>query len=207
MVMHTQIRWQFRFLILSIFITLGGCATGVSQAHNPNDLTAYNNDTGLPLYRGQAPYSSNFNESKFASLLPSNVDTQEKVIVVDPKVFAWGAYDEHGQLVRAGIATAGADTCQDEGGKPCRTHSGSFRIFSMGNEDCISHQYPVGKGGSLMPYCMFFNNGQSLHGSPDQMMTEANISHGCVHMRIPDAEWLRYNFAKVGTKVIVLPYE
>jgi hypothetical protein len=25
-------------------------------------------------------------------------------------------------------------------------------------------------------------------------------------MRIPDAEWMRYNFAQVGTKVVVLPY-
>ena len=76
----------------------------------------------------------------------------------------------------------------------------------MGNEDCKSRTYPIPKGGSLMPYCMFFNNGQSLHGSPDQMMVEQNISHGCVHMRIPDAEWLRYNFARVGTKVVIMPY-
>src|SRR5688500_2575149 len=130
MVMNNIIQWQFRLLFFIFFIMLNGCATGTSQANNSNDVTAYNNDTGLPLYRGQAPYSSSFNEAKFATMLPQNVDTKEKIIVVDPKVHAWGAYDNNGQLVRAGMATAGADACQDEGGKPCRTHTGSFRIFS-----------------------------------------------------------------------------
>jgi lipoprotein-anchoring transpeptidase ErfK/SrfK len=53
---------------------------------------------------------------------------------------------------------------------------------------------------------MFFNNGEALHGSPDNTVIEANVSHGCVRMRIQDAEWMRENFADIGTTVIVLPY-
>ncbi|MHB1947516.1 MAG: L,D-transpeptidase [Gammaproteobacteria bacterium] len=197
--MNKSKQWKYYFLFGLIFLTLGGCASQSEPMLSSEDFN------GLPLYHGQAPYSSSFNEAKFASALPQNINTREKVIVVDPKVYAWGAYSEEGRLIRAGIASAGADFCEDEG-RPCHTSTGTFRIYSMGNQDCISHQYPVGKGGSLMPYCMFFHKGESLHGSPDQMMVENNISHGCVHMRIPDVEWLRYNFAEVGTKVMVLPY-
>ncbi len=44
-----------------------------------------------------------------------------------------------------------------------------------------------------MPYCMFFNGNQGLHGSPYVM--EGNVSHGCVRLSVSDAEWLRFNFA------------
>src|SRR5580692_7013721 len=57
----------------------------------------------LPSYQGEPPFSSSFNEDKFASALPQNINLgHEKVIVVDPKKFAWGAYDANGTLVRGG---------------------------------------------------------------------------------------------------------
>ena len=55
-----------------------------------------------------------------------------------------------------------------------------------------------------MPYCMFFNGGQALHGSPGGVML-GNESHGCVRMFVSDAEWLRYEFVD-WPEVIVLPY-
>jgi len=57
-----------------------------------------------------------------------------------------------------------------------------------------------------MPYCMFFNKGQALHGSPASQVRPANLSHGCVRLRIEDAEWIRHDFASVGTLVIIKPY-
>jgi len=151
-------------------------------------------------YRGYSPYTN------YGSRLPDRLDTAgNKVIYVDPNAHAWGAYDADGNLVKSGLATAGGDWCDDID-KPCRTDAGKFRIQSLGGPECISKKYPVPNGGGLMPYCMFFNNGQALHGSPDNTVVEANLSHGCVRMRIPDAEWLRYNFASVGTSVIVQPY-
>ena len=197
--------WQLTSVFCLSSILLCGCATSPAARQTADDT---NNIYGnLPLYHGGAPFSSNYNESKYSLMVPPKVSYgHEKVIIINPKIYAWGAYDEEGQLVRAGIANAGADYCKDEG-HACRTSTGTFRVYSLGDVGCISRTYPIPAGGSLMPYCMFFHNGQSLHGTPDKMLVEANISHGCIHMRIPDAEWLRYNFVEVGTKVVVLPYQ
>lgn len=55
-----------------------------------------------------------------------------------------------------------------------------------------------------MPYCMFFNGRQGLHGSYE--VVKGNISHGCVRVHVEDAKWIRFNFAGYGTRVIVRPY-
>jgi len=127
----------------------------------------------------------------------------EKVIVVNPRIHAWGAYSSKGQLIRSGMATAGGRWCSDIG-RSCKTAAGTFRIKSLGSGDCFSKIYPVGEGGAPMPYCMFFNGGQGLHGSGQVVPT--NISHGCVRLHESDARWIRYHFATVGTKVIIKPY-
>lgn len=184
--------WHHCFLISILSLLMGGCATTTStnMASNDDDL----------------PYSDSFNQDRYINRLPEHVDTgNEKTIIVNPREYTWGAYNADGELVRGGIAGAGGDYCPDDGG-PCRTKVGTFRIYSLGDGFCRSRTYPRPKGGSLMPYCMFFNGGQSLHGSPDRMLVGQNRSHGCVNIRIPDAEWIRYNFANKGTKIIILPY-
>lgn len=143
-------------------------------------------------------------DAKYASRLPPQISTGgERAILVDPNVHAWGAYDSSGRLVRAGLASAGAKWCNDIKA-PCKTEPGTYRISFLGNEECVSSLYPLEKGGAPMPYCMFFNETQALHGSPN--VVEGNISHGCVRMRKRDAEWVRYDFAGYDTKVIVTPY-
>jgi hypothetical protein len=146
------------------------------------------------------------------SLFPATIDPPgEKVIIVNPNVHAWGAYMPDGQLIRTGMATAGNDWCRDIH-RSCRTKSGSFRIYSLGDRGCRSHKFPVGRGGAPMPYCMFFNGGQALHGSYE--VVRANVSHGCVRLKVNDAEWLRFEFVEgpsssngyQGTRVIVKPY-
>ncbi|MBA3660542.1 MAG: L,D-transpeptidase [Gammaproteobacteria bacterium] len=127
----------------------------------------------------------------------------EKLIVVDPHTHSWAAYSSSGQLLRSGIASAGANWCPDIG-RSCRTRSGSFRIFSLGSRACKSSRYPLPRGGAPMPYCMFFNGNQGLHGS--NQLARRNMSHGCVRISVEDAYWLRHNFATQGTKVIVKPY-
>lgn len=137
---------------------------------------------------------------------------QEKLVVVDPSIYAWGAYDADGTLVRWGPASAGSDWCRDLD-SPCHTRSGSFRVYSLGSSDCISHKFPLPRGGAPMPYCMYFNNGQALHGEPNGL-PGYNASHGCVRLYVNDAEWLRYDFIDGpdstndyrGTRVIVGPY-
>lgn len=140
----------------------------------------------------------------YAARLPQHINTGgERVILVDPRVHAWGAYGSDGYLIRAGVATAGAHYCPDIR-RACRTKSGTFRIQSLGSRGCKSSIYPRPRGGAPMPYCMFFNKNQGLHGS--YQVVDGNASHGCVRMTVSDAEWVRFNFATIGTKVIVRPY-
>lgn len=139
-----------------------------------------------------------------AFAIPSQISAPgEKVIIVDPREHVWGAYLPNGQLVKSGLASAGSDFCKDLG-RACHTHVGSFRIRSLGGPGCVSPSFPLGRGGAPMPYCMYFNPWQALHGS--YQLGYANLSHGCVRMKVSDARWLRYNFANVGTLVIIKSY-
>jgi lipoprotein-anchoring transpeptidase ErfK/SrfK len=155
--------------------------------------------------------SQNYNHSQkqkhhnkaVGSPLPKQISSGEKVIIIDPNIHAFGAYNEEGNLVRSGIVTAGNYYCRDIK-RGCKTKAGTFRIHSLGGPGCKSHKYPLPKGGAPMPYCMFFNGAQGLHGSYE--VVKGNVSHGCVRLHVSDAKWLRYNFAHEGTKVIVKSY-
>src|SRR3990167_10926179 len=135
----------------------------------------------------------------------------EKVIIVDPAQNVWAAYQPNGKMVRWGIATAGATRCQGKN-TSCRTTVGAFRIYSLGNQYCVSRTYPSPGGGAAMPYCMYFNEGEALHGATNIQFS--NISHGCVRIHIADAKWLRYQFVEKpqasnhfqGTKIIIKKY-
>lgn len=140
----------------------------------------------------------------YASRLPQTINTDERTVVVDPRVHTWGAYED-GHLIRAGLASAGSDYCRDLG-RRCHTAVGTFRVFSLGSAGCYSTRFPIPYGGAPMPYCMYFNRNQALHGSPAGHVVEGNVSHGCVRMHVDDARWLRFNFVNIGTKVIIRPY-
>lgn len=125
------------------------------------------------------------------------------VIVFDPKHYTYAAY-RNGKLVRTGRASGGATFCKDVG-RPCKTPTGKFRVHSLGSADCKSGKYPKPNGGAPMPYCMHFTAaGHALHGSPHVPLD--NASHGCIRVSPKDAKWLRHNFVKVGTEVVVRPY-
>jgi len=53
-----------------------------------------------------------------------------------------------------------------------------------------------------VPYVMYFYKGYGIHGTYWHNNFGTPMSHGCVNMTIPDAEWL-YNFSSVGTVVNV----
>jgi lipoprotein-anchoring transpeptidase ErfK/SrfK len=186
--------------LASLTVLLSSCSTHGS----------YNGSASSRTYSGyEVSQNANYHWNQYTDYserIPQTMNTKGKrVVVIDPKTHTWGAYDANGQLVRAGIATAGGNWCPDIN-RPCHTGVGSFTVKSLGPYECKSSKYPLPRGGGLMPYCMFFNNDQALHGSPDGAVVEDNISHGCVRVRIADAEWLRYNFVNVGTKVVVQPY-
>lgn len=144
--------------------------------------------------------------------MPSQISPLgEKVIIINPRIHAYGAYDANGNLLRSGTATSGNSWCPDIR-RSCRTRSGSFRIYTLGSASCKSHRYPLPRGGAPMPYCMFFNGNQGLHGS--YQVVNGNVSHGCVRVHVADARWLRFDFVDGpnssngyrGTRVIVRPY-
>ncbi len=144
--------------------------------------------------------------------LPVHVRTEgEKLVYVDPSAHAWGAYSAKGKLIRWGIATAGDQWCDDIG-KECKTHTGNFRVYSVGTSSCVSNKFPLPDGGAPMPYCMYFSGGQAIHGSNE--VEFQNVSHGCVRVHVDDAKWLRYQFVEGptlanqfrGTRVFIEPY-
>jgi lipoprotein-anchoring transpeptidase ErfK/SrfK len=42
-----------------------------------------------------------------------------------------------------------------------------------------------------------------IHGTPDAASIGYSASHGCIRMRIPEAEWL-FNHVEVGTQVFIV---
>lgn len=136
--------------------------------------------------------------------LPTYIDPPgEKLILFDPREHAWGAYTANGTLIRTGLASGGANWCEDMG-RQCHTDVGVYRIRTLGGSGCFSPSFPVPNGGAPMPYCMYYTQAQALHGS--NHVVYGNISHGCIRVRVSDARWIRYNFAERGTLIVVQPY-
>ena len=130
--------------------------------------------------------------------------TGHKVFIFDPKLTAWAAYDAQGNLVETGSASGGKDYCEDVG-RPCRTVTGTFHVYSKKGPDCTSSLYPIEThGGARMPYCMHFSGGYSIHAAYD--VPNYNASHGCIRVLPQAAQWLNENFMDVGTTVVVKSY-
>lgn len=157
-------------------------------------------------YYGQAqmvPVSDQLAPKRNYSFPVQRPATGQKEFVFNPNTLMWGAYDASGNLVNQGAASGGRDFCPDIG-RGCKTPSGTYRISSKGGPECVSKLYPVGVGGSPMPYCMYFAAGYAVHGSYE--VPNYNASHGCVRVHPSDAQWLSENFMDIGTQVVVLPY-
>ena len=130
--------------------------------------------------------------------------TGYKQFVFDPRAYSWAAYDADGNRIMTGAASGGKDIC-DEDGKPCRTVTGSFRIYNKRGIECRSGEYPVEtNGGTKMPYCMYFHQGYTIHAAFE--VPAANVSHGCIRVWPSAAKWLNEEFIQLGTQVEVLPY-
>ncbi|MFA5188580.1 MAG: L,D-transpeptidase [Patescibacteria group bacterium] len=135
------------------------------------------------------------------SPFPQNIGVMdEKILIWDPELLAWAAYDETGNLVSWGPGVGGKDYCSDIG-RQCHTVTGNFTIIKKGNAKTRSRKFH----NAPMPWAMFFHRaGYAFHGSPN--VPGMNASHGCVRIFTSDAEWLNKNFVKIGTSVIINPY-
>ena len=158
----------------------------------------------MPTSSHQSIHTPTAQTPDYINLPDQITPTGENTFIFSPKMRRWVAYDENGLRVAGGVGNGGADFCE-EINEPCRTPIGKFRITRKGDETCASSQFPVGVGGSPMPYCMFFKRGNAIHGSP--YISNQNTSHGCIRVLTPAAKWLSKYFLKYRTQVIVLPYE
>lgn len=164
------------------------------------------NRTNMPLhYRSWIVVPDNVKNLDLMDLSPFPHTVKapgNKLIVVNLKVHAFGAYDAQGNLVHWGPVSGGRDWCEDING-PCNTKIGSFRIINIQGERCQSSAYPIEtSGGAPMPYCMHFFRGYALHASTE--LPGFHASHGCLRLFMEDAKWLNKQFVTVGTLVIVM---
>lgn len=162
------------------------------------------NRMNTSIYRGmQIAIPDSFGESymDFAPFPHEGDSTGNKYILVSLSKLAFGAYDENGVLQYWGPVSGGRGFCPDVH-RGCHSPSGHFVIYSKGGSGCVSHKFPVGRGGAPMPYCMFFHGGFALHGSYE--VPGYNASHGCVRMYPEDAKWLNHIFTDGESHVSVI---
>jgi len=175
------------------------------------DLVQRLNRTDTYLYRGRVlAVPTNMSQVTLFDISPFPLRIKapkEKTIIVNQDLLAWAAYNPNGKLVKWGPISTGKDYCRDIG-RSCRTVTGEYRVFNKKDGNCRSSIFPVGRGGSKMPYCMFFYKGFALHGSNE--VHGYRDSHGCVRLFTRDAKWLNHHFVDtiktrqdVGTKVII----
>jgi lipoprotein-anchoring transpeptidase ErfK/SrfK len=124
------------------------------------------------------------------SALPEFASSGERWIDVDLSQQRLYAY-EGNTLVNSFIVSTG--TWQTP------TVTGTFNIWVKLRSTSMS-----GPGYYLpnVPYVMYFYKDYGLHGTYWHNNFGTPMSHGCVNLATPDAEWL-YNFASVGTVVNV----
>jgi lipoprotein-anchoring transpeptidase ErfK/SrfK len=81
------------------------------------------------------------------------------------------------------------------------TVTGQFRVYVK-----LTSTPMAGPGYYLpgVPYTMYFYRGYALHGTYWHSNFGTPMSHGCINLRTPEAEWL-FDFASVGTLVNIHP--
>jgi LysM repeat protein len=114
-----------------------------------------------------------------------------KQIVVDLSEQRLYAFD-NGNLVREVVVSTGLP------GTP--TVLGDYTVYVKYTAQTMS-----GPGYYLpgVPYVMYFYQGYSLHGTYWHNNFGHPMSHGCVNMPTPEAEWFYNNFVEVGTPIHV----
>ena len=81
------------------------------------------------------------------------------------------------------------------------TVTGSYAIYIK-----LESTRMTGPGYDLtdVPWTMYFFKGYGFHGTYWHSNFGTPMSHGCINMYTPDADWL-YHWAEVGTPVLILP--
>jgi lipoprotein-anchoring transpeptidase ErfK/SrfK len=85
------------------------------------------------------------------------------------------------------------------GAAPRLTVTGSFHVYER---HVKGNMWGPGYFLPDVPYIMYFHKGYALHGTYWHSNFGTPMSHGCVNLSIPDAEWLYY-WSSLGTLVKV----
>ena len=112
-------------------------------------------------------------------------------VVVDltkQRVYAY----ENGNLLRDVVVSTGLPATP--------TVTGHYKVYRKYTAQTMS-----GPGYYLpgVPYVMYFYQGYALHGTYWHNNFGQPMSHGCVNLPTPEAEWFFTNFVDVGTSVYV----
>lgn len=166
------------------------------------------NRLNIPLRESNILAIPNFPVNHFNDFCPFEIKIDDyggKIIIWDPYLLAWAAYDERGDLVRWGPGVGGMDYCADIH-RNCQTITGQFTILYIGGPYYRSSTYPIGckNNCAILPYAMFFNSkGYALHAGK---LPGKHASHGCIRLFTDDAKWLNENFVEIDTPIIIYPY-
>ncbi|PWH18132.1 MAG: hypothetical protein DDG60_00890 [Anaerolineae bacterium] len=110
-----------------------------------------------------------------------------EVDLSEQRLYAW----EGKTLVAVFLISSGA--------APYHTITGSYPIYE---KHLKANMWGPGYFLPDVPYTMYFYKGYGIHGTYWHNNFGTPMSHGCINLSIPDAEWL-YGWAPLGTSVKV----
>ncbi len=163
----------------------------IAQANNIFDATSINSGEELIIPSGNVIPGAAYSFVSATAAPPARIGTGKEIIVdlSNSRVYAY----VDGKLVRSVLVSTGLP------GSP--TVQGSFTVQRK-----YIAQTMTGPGYYLpdVPYVMYFYAGYALHGTYWHNNFGHPMSHGCVNLPTPEAEWF-YNFTDIGTPVYVQP--
>ena len=103
----------------------------------------------------------------------------DKVVILDKNIQAWGAY-AHGELMRWGIISTGAQSSRTPSGRFNINWKQEYRVSTLSPADDPWEMYWV----------MNIHESRGIHLHQYALPTSGPASHGCIRMLEPDAMWL-----------------
>jgi lipoprotein-anchoring transpeptidase ErfK/SrfK len=141
-----------------------------------------------------SPFPTVLTSASAPPLLPMGVGPADRWVDVNLSSQTLAAYEGNRQVFTTLISS---------GTWQFPTVTGQFRIY-LRYEAQTMDGYALGYDYYLpnVPYVMYFYEDYALHGTYWHNNFGTPMSHGCVNLATPDAEWL-YNWTSIGTLVNV----
>lgn len=153
----------------------------INQLDNP-DLLYVGQELVIPAAGVYTPSAAD------APAAPTSVGKSIVVSTALQRIYAY----ENGQLVRSDLTSTGLPDTP--------TVLGDYKIYQKYvKTDMSGPDYYLPD----VPYTMYFYQGYGIHGTYWHNSFGRPMSHGCVNLPTPEAEWF-FNWAEVGTPVRVI---